>query len=293
MNKTKIISDYYNTNDSAKLYYEVHGDKGPIIVCSNGLACPINHWHNQVELFAKNHRVLVYDLRGHHKSSKGLIKKITMDLLARDISSIVKKEFGEKGKASFWGHSYGVPISLKVASLYPEVCNSLVLINGFYKNPFDEFINVKQGIEAIEALKIFSYSAPDLSRWLWSNIADSKFFAFISGITGGFNLERVPTEDIEIYTKAVASMNLQTFFNHFKALLRCDFTEEASNIKCPSLIIQGERDELIPKAQSIELSQIVQKGFYHEVKEGSHCTQLDVPIKLNSLIKEFLDKRVF
>jgi len=292
MNKTKKHSAYLTTNDSAKLYYEVHGDKGPILVLSNGLACPINHWHNQIEHFSKNYRVLAYDLRGHHKSSKGLIKKISIDLLANDIITILKKEFGDDEKASFWGHSYGVPIALKVASLHPKMCNSLVLVNGFYKSPFGEFISTKQAVEIIEVLKVFSYSAPELSKWSWETIADSKVFRTVTSLIGGFNAERMPVKDMEIYSKAVASMNLQSFFNHFKALLRFDFTDEAPLVKCPTLIIQGERDQLIPEHLNIELSELLQKSFFHKVKEGSHCTQLDVPIKLNSLIDEFLDKRV-
>lgn len=292
MKKTKRLSAYYTTPDSAKLYYEVHGESGPVLVFTNGVACPINHWHNQVEHFSKDHRVVVYDLRGHHKSGNGLIKKITMDLLAHDVMGIVESAFGADQTASFWGHSYGVPVSLKVASLKPKMCNSLVLVNGFYKNPFEDYLTTKQALELVEGLKIFSYSAPDFSKWLWSNGADSKFFRVITGWVGGFNAERMPVEDMEIYSKAVASMHLPTFFNHFKALLRFDFADEASQVRCPALVIHGERDELIPEAQNKELSLMVQKGFYHIMKEGSHCTQLDLPQRLNSLVEEFLEKRV-
>ena len=292
MRKTKRLSAHYITSDNAKLYYEVHGDSDPILVFNNGLACPINHWHNQIEYFSKNHRVLVYDLRGHHKSSSGLIKKITMDLLAHDVIGIVEEAFGADQRASFWGHSYGVPISLKVASLNSKICNSLVLVNGFYKNPFEKYLTTKQAVELIEGLKIFSYSAPELSKWLWSIGADSNFFRLITGWTGGFNTERIPIEDMEIYSKAVASIHLPTFFNHFKALLRFDFTDEVSQVECPSLVIHGERDELIPEAQNKELASMIQKGFFHNMKEGSHCTQLDLPQRLNSFVEEFLKKRV-
>ena len=292
MKRVKRLSAYYTTSDSARLYYEVHGDSGPILVFTNGIACPINHWHNQVEYFSKDYRVLIYDLRGHYKSGNGLIKKITMDLLAHDVMGIVEQAFGKGESASFWGHSYGVPVSLKVASLNPKICNSLVLVNGFYKNPFAEYLTTKQGVEAVEALKIFSYSAPDFSKWLWANATDSKAFRLISGWVGGFNTERMPIEDMEIYSKAVALMHLPSFFNHLKALLRFDFSDEASMIKCPSLVIHGERDELISESQNLELASMIQKGFYHNMKEGSHCTQLDLPHRFNDLVSEFLKTRV-
>ena len=294
MKKTKRLGAYYTTPDHAKLYYEVHGDSGPILVFTNGVGCPINHWHNQVEYFSKSHRVVVYDLRGHYKSNNGQIKKITIDLLAHDVMGIVEKAFddGPNPSASYWGHSYGAPVSLKVASLNPKGCNSLVLINGFYKNPFENYITTKQVVELIEGLKIFSNSAPELSKWVWSRGSDSKLFQIIAGWAGGFNSERIPIEDIEIYSKALASMDLPTFFNHFKALVRFNFTNEASQVECPTLVIHGERDELIPEKQNRELASMVQKGFYHNMKEGSHCTQLDLPKRLNSFVEDFLKTRV-
>lgn len=285
-------TSYFKTQDGASIYYEVYGTQGPIIVLNNGLACPINHWHEQIAFFSKSHRVLAYDLRGHHKSSNGQIKKITMGLLANDIMGVFKVAFPKDKKASFWGHSYGVPIALKVASLNSSMCDSLVLLNGFHKNPFSDYLELSQCIQIIESLKIFALSAPTLSKFLWSNTSDSNLFRTIAGWTGGFNLERAKIEDIEIYSKAVASMDLPTFFNHFKAMLRYDFTVDANNVPCRSLVIHGDRDTLIPEHQNKTLSSLLKDSIYLYVKEGSHCTQLDKPHYINSVVSEFIGQKL-
>lgn len=292
MNKINRKTANFITKDGASIYYEVYGNKGPIIVLNNGLACPINHWHEQISFFSKNHRVLAYDLRGHHKSTNGKLKKITMGLLASDIMAVFKVAFPNEKAASFWGHSYGVPIALKVAALNSNICESLVLINGFHKNPFNDYLEVSQCIQIIESLKIFALSAPTLSKFLWSNASDSNVFRALAGWTGGFNLERAKIEDIEIYSKAVASMDLPTFFNHFKAMLRYDFTVDASHVMCPSLVIHGDRDSLIPEHQNITLSSLIKNSSYLNVKEGSHCSQLDKPYYINSVISEFIGQRL-
>ena len=285
-------TSYFQTKDGASIYYEVHGTEGPIIVLNNGLACPINHWHEQITFFSKTHRVLAYDLRGHHKSTSGKIKKITMGLLAHDVMGVFKVAFPKDTKASFWGHSYGVPIALKVAALNSDMCASLVLLNGFHKNPFCDYLEVSQCINIIESFKIFALSAPTLSKFIWSNTSDSNLFRTLAGWTGGFNLERAKIEDIEIYSKAVASMDLPTFFNHFKAMLRYDFTLDAYHVGCPSLVIHGDRDTLIPEHQNTTLSSLLKNSTYLNVKEGSHCSQLDKPHYINSVISEFIGQKL-
>ncbi len=288
----KQKTSYIKTDDKAELYYEVHGTSGPVLVFSNGLACPINHWHNQIEHFSKNFRVLAYDLRGHHKSSRGLLKKITMDLLAHDLLKILDTAFPNESSALFFGHSYGVPISLKLAALAPEKCKALVLVNGFYKNPFSEVLDEKQIIDAVEAFKVFSLSAPRLTKWIWKNGVDSSFFRKTTGCLGGFNPERMPVKDMEIYSKAVASIDLQSFLNHFKALIRFNFSADSALVKCPTLIVHGERDQIIQESQNIELAEMIENSFYQKLSEGSHCTPLDVPVKLNKVIEDFIETRV-
>ncbi len=274
--------------DQTKIYYELYGDSGPIIVLTYGIACLMNHWHFQINDFAKDHQVLTYDLRGHHKSEMGLKENITTDLLAQDAVELLKALFPKNPKAHFWGHSLGAPISFRCASLYPESVKSIVLINGFYKNPFSEFLPTEQCIKLIDNLNIFTKTAPSLSKWLWTNSTNNPIFHYLAGVAGGFNLERINYKDIEIYSKGLSAIPLPNFFKHLKALIHFNGSSYFEQTTCPTLIVSGARDGITPIGQNKILAKSLSQSTFLEFLEGSHCTQLDLPIELNLKIREFL-----
>ncbi len=279
---------FFSTSDETSLYYELYGESGPVIVLSYGIACLMNHWHFQVDDFAKDHQVLMYDLRGHHKSEMGTTEDITIDLLAQDAVELLTHLFPENPKAHFWGHSFGAPISFRCASLFPDNVESIVLINGFYKNPFSDILSVEAGLKLIENLKTFAENAPSLSQWLWANSTDNLIFHYLAGVTGGFNLERTAYKDIEIYSKGLGAIALPNFFSNFKALIQFDGSSFFEETLCPALIVHGERDGIVPLDQNKILAECLPDATFVEFAEGSHCTQLDLPIELNQSIREFL-----
>ncbi|MGH1468502.1 MAG: alpha/beta fold hydrolase [Bdellovibrionales bacterium] len=281
----------FKASDETKIYYELYGESGPVIILSYGIACLMNHWHLQVEEFAKDHQVLMYDLRGHHKSEMGPAD-ITIELLAKDTVELLRFLFPKDPKAHFWGHSFGAPIAFRCASLFPENVESIVLINGFYKNPFSHILSVEAGLKIIDNLTVFAENAPDLSKWLWANSTDNLIFHYLAGVTGGFNLERTAYKDIEIYSKGLAALSLPNFFNNFKALLQFDGSGFFEDTLCPALIVHGERDGIVPLDQNKILAECLPNATFLEFAEGSHCTQLDLPIELNQAIRTFLKNRL-
>ena len=124
---------YFKALDGTPIYYEVRG-KGEPLVFIYGIACLMNHWHSQVEFFSKTHQVILFDIRGHHKSVPvNNINNFTYEHLAFDIKSLLKHLNIEK--AHMVGHSFGVPILLKTYEQFPEIFLSMTFINGFARNP--------------------------------------------------------------------------------------------------------------------------------------------------------------
>lgn len=284
-------SGFFKTTDQTKIYYELYGESGPVVVLTYGIACLMNHWHYQVEEFAKDHQVLMYDIRGHHKSDMGSTDVMTIDLLAQDCIELLDFVFDKTTSASFWGHSFGAPISLRCASLYPDRVSSLVMINGFYKNPFIEMLPTETCLQVIDGLATFAEEAPSFSQWLWSKGTDNLLFHYLAGVTGGFNLERVSYKDIEIYSKGLASIELPYFCRNFRALLEYDGAKYFEQTVCPTLVVHGERDGIVPLDQNNILSECLPNAQFVEFAEGSHCTQLDLPVELNKAVRSFLNQK--
>ena len=53
---------------SVKLYYEIHGDMGPFIVLTHGFSATSQMWRGQIEVLSKDHRLVLWDMRGHGRS---------------------------------------------------------------------------------------------------------------------------------------------------------------------------------------------------------------------------------
>ena len=60
---------YFTTKDNCKIYYEEHGSGEPLIFI-HGWSCNHKFFKYQVEEFAKDYRVILYDFRGHGQSDR-------------------------------------------------------------------------------------------------------------------------------------------------------------------------------------------------------------------------------
>ena len=55
------------TRGQAEIYYEVHGS-GPTILLTHGFSSTSHMWRGQIEPFAKDHTLILWDMRGHGKT---------------------------------------------------------------------------------------------------------------------------------------------------------------------------------------------------------------------------------
>jgi len=279
---------YYQAMDGTPIYYEVHG-KGEPIVFIYGIACLMNHWHPQVEFFSKTHQVILFDIRGHHKSVpvKNL-ENMTFEHLAFDLKGLLN-HLGHKS-AHVVGHSFGVPYQLKTFEQFPEIFKTLTLINGFARNPLKKLF----GLEFVEPLfqfvKAQHAKAPDLWNSLWRAMVDNPVAFQVAALSGGFNIKLTQFKDIEMYGRGVSRLELPLFFRLFEQLLNFDATNVLPSIDKPTLIIAGDRDFLTPPSYQKELVDQITGAEYVLVPYGSHCCQLDFPEFMNLKLRDFLSR---
>ena len=279
---------YYTTMDGTPIYYEVHG-KGEPIVFIYGIACLMNHWHPQVEFFSKTHQVILFDIRGHHKSVpvKNL-ENMTFEHLAFDLKGLLN-HLGHKS-AHVVGHSFGVPYQLKTFEQFPEIFKTLTLINGFARNPLKKLFGLEFVEPLFQFIKTQHAKSPDLWNSLWRAMVDNPVAFQVAALSGGFNIKLTQFKDIEMYGRGVSRLELPLFFRLFEQLLNFDATNVLSSIDKPALIIAGDRDFLTPPSYQKELVDQIHGSEYVLVPYGSHCCQLDFPEFMNLKLRDFLNR---
>ncbi|MCM2354181.1 MAG: alpha/beta hydrolase [Pseudobdellovibrio sp.] len=279
---------YYQAMDGTPIYYEVHG-KGEPIVFIYGIACLMNHWHPQVEFFSKTHQVILFDIRGHHKSVpvKNL-ENMTFEHLAFDLKGLLN-HLGHKS-AHVVGHSFGVPYQLKTFEQFPEIFKTLTLINGFARNPLKKLFGLEFVEPLFQFIKAQHAKAPDLWNSLWRAMVDNPVAFQVAALSGGFNIKLTQFKDIEMYGRGVSRLELPLFFRLFEQLLNFDATNVLPSIDKPTLIIAGDRDFLTPPSYQKELVDQITGAEYVLVPYGSHCCQLDFPEFMNLKLRDFLSR---
>lgn len=285
----------FESYDGTSIYYEERGAGKPIILCY-GLACLTNHWIHQIRYFSQNYRVIVFDYRGHHSSGTPADhSELSVDALVKDVRALMTHL--DLKQASFWGHSYGVQLLLRYYDLYPETVSNLVFINGFAKNPIHGMFGSILGPETISRVfRAFQEGyklAPAPITQFWKAAVTNPLSIPLAALAGGFNLNLTSIKDIEVYTRGVASLDVEIFMTLFEEMMDYDGTAVLEKINAPTLIISGSKDGVTPAAHQYEMHRKIRGSELLRVPYGSHCTQLDLPEFVNLRTEKFLQQHMY
>lgn len=286
MNEISKRTGAFESFDGTKIYYEVRGSGRPIFLCY-GLACLINHWTHQIRYFSREYQTIVFDYRGHHSSETPVNREnLSIDAICRDIKGLADHLGIES--ASFWGHSFGVQVLLRLYDMYPELVSNLVFINGFAANPIKGMFGVDALPTLFELFKEGYRNFPETLSRVWKTAVSSPLAIPLSSLAGGFNISLTAMKDIEVYSRGVAAMDLDLFITLFDQMMSYDGTPVLDRIEVPTLIISGSKDGVTPLSHQEKMHQRIRGSELMRVPYGSHCTQLDLPDFVNLRAEKFL-----
>ncbi|MFI2783399.1 alpha/beta fold hydrolase [Streptomyces sp. ALB3] len=94
--------------DGSRLHVELHGPQdAPAVVLAHGWTCNTRFWDAQVRDLAVDHRVVVYDQRGHGRSPEPGPGGYSTRALADDLEAVLRATLEPGRKAVLGGHSMG------------------------------------------------------------------------------------------------------------------------------------------------------------------------------------------
>ena len=142
-----------------------------------------------------------------------------------------------------------------VAALFPKSVKKLVTwgARGFYQK------------EDIEALEQFG----DVSRWPDKKIRDD-FMALYGA-------------EFQPMWSAFIDSSVQVYKNGGDL-----WKAELKKIQCPTLILHGERDFIVPPSHSVYLQQNITGARLHRYPDGKHAIHISHAEHLNNLVMQFL-----
>ncbi len=253
-----VIEEGYKNVNGVNHFYKIVGEGEPFILLHGGPGMYHDELFPFFLDFAKSRKVIFYDQRGNGQSTLEKIDSttFTVELMVEDLEEL-RKEFGID-KLNIIGHSWGGLLSMYYAVKYPDNVKRLILVDAAP-------VNTELLIKCYE--KQISMFEPEELKYvqeLWNSeeylAGNPKTHNEAMRISEGtvFSNKSV----IDDYMK-VAAFNESTAKNAVllndlatQMKLNIQVQDRLSNIKCPTLIINGEDDFIVEEAYKLTNSLI-------------------------------------
>jgi pimeloyl-ACP methyl ester carboxylesterase len=223
------VGHFFDVGDT-KLYYEVYGSGRPLLLLHGGVYGYIGEYRQFIPRLAEDFQVICMATRGHGKSGMGEAP-FTYTQRAGDAYKVLRSI--TKDSAVVIGFSDGGYSGLKLAALFPDAVRKLVAIGA--GNKLND-----------PTVKKYDYTPEKLMQY------DSSFFA------GRLKLMPEPErwrESLERLNRLYneEAMGVETF----------------ETIKCPVLVMAGDRDNDVPVEQAVKCAKAIH-GSQLSIIPGCH-----------------------
>jgi pimeloyl-ACP methyl ester carboxylesterase len=269
------------TNDGARLSVIDVGEGPPLVILPAWSNAAIEYRHQIVE-FARDHRVIAVDMRGHGESEK-VECGYRVSRLAADLEGVLAEL--DVREATLIGHSMGCSVIWAHHDLYgPQRTAALVLVD----QPATQLI--QPWWSERERLKFGCNQTPEdlldlCARLAGSDGAQERQALFTSVFSPGFprsELEPILTEIARMPARHAASLML----DHATR----DWRDVIGRIRLPTLVVGGRASLFSVESQAWIAEQI--PGAHLEIFEqdegGSHFMIMENPGRFSSVVREFL-----
>tara|TARA_R110002072_G_scaffold288917_1_gene455582 strand:- start:275691 stop:276575 length:885 start_codon:yes stop_codon:yes gene_type:complete len=260
-----------------------------VLVFNYGLVCSNSHWEKQIPFFhALGYKILLHDYRFHFSSSSSdSIDDCNFKGIINDLHDLMNEL--KISNSIMIGHSMGVNITLEYAYRYPERVDSMILISGTVLPPQDIMFDTNTMELITPYIEWFSNTYPKIHEKLWTTSYLNPVIRFMVR-KGGFNMEKVPDEFIQIYMKRIGELSPDIFLKLLNEMKEHDIAGRLSAIKVKALVIGGDKDQVIPNYLQDILIDRLENSELYIVKDGSHVPQADFPESINQRIFQFIEK---
>jgi 3-oxoadipate enol-lactonase len=261
------------TPDQLDLYYEVQGNpkSAETLVFLNGLTQSTLAWFFFLPYFKERYKIILLDFIFQGQSSKSGSWR-TFDQHAADVRAVLEQESIQK--ATLVGLSYGSLVAQHFAVLYPKRLHKLALLSTFaHKTPYYDAIELSWW----RALELGGYNL--MLDIMLPSVLSENYFAN-------------PVIPIQTMKEARKETNesSEAIFNLMRATKeREDYRKQLENIKTPTLIIQGEKDLLLPVHLAKEVQKHIPGSVLKVIPHAGHTLNLEHVHEVCGEIKKFME----
>jgi pimeloyl-ACP methyl ester carboxylesterase len=286
--------------NGVRLHY-VHGGSGPLILFLHGFPEFWYAWKDQLAEFASDHHAVAPDLRGFNLSEKPTgVEDYRAAVLIEDIRALAARLNGGKPFVLV-GHDWGGALAWGFAIKYPDLVRKLVIINAPHPGVFDRELTSNPAQQKASQYMLFFRS-----ERAESVLAADRYAALRRIFDGLRRQGRFTDADEQAYLDAWSQPGALTGgLNYYRAARVGPPAGEPASpeapapmsqsigtpylvVRCPTLVIWGERDDALLTGNLDGLDRYVSHLTIERIPEGSHWVVHEFPERINAVIRGFL-----
>jgi len=253
---------FVKTQDGVEIFYKDWGPRdAQVIAFHHGWPLSADDWDNQMLFFlSKGYRVVAHDRRGHGRSSQ-VSEGHDMDHYAADASAVA--EHLDLKNAVHIGHSTGGGEVARYVAKFGQPqgrVSKAVLVSSVPpmmvkadSNPGGAPMEVFDGLRAALAANRAQF---------YIDLAAGPFY--------GFNRSgaKVSQGTIDNWWRQGMMGSAKAHYEGIKAFSETDQTEDLKSFTVPTLVTQGDDDQIVPYKNAVELQAKLVKNAKVKIYEG-------------------------
>jgi pimeloyl-ACP methyl ester carboxylesterase len=250
------------------------------VVFIHGLSGSWQNWLEQLPVFARDHRVIAFDLPGFGASEMPR-ERITISGYGRFVDALLD-ELGVSS-AAVVGNSMGGFIGIEIAIRFPERIERLVLVSAAGLSI--EYLRNERALAVLGALgnRLAAYSGWVASRsdaLARRPVARRAIFGIVA-----HRPDRLPSP---LVAEQVRGSGKPAFIPALDALTDYPIRDRLGEIACPTLIVWGAEDKLVPARDADEFARLIPNSRKVVWAQTGHVAMLERPGAFNALVQAFL-----
>ncbi|MGA7703831.1 MAG: alpha/beta hydrolase [Solirubrobacteraceae bacterium] len=255
--------------------------EGDPIVFVHGLSGSWPNWLEQLPVFARTHRVIAMDLPGFGHSPMPN-QDITISGYARILDGLCNVLAIDA--ATVVGNSMGGFVSAELAIAFPQRVERLVLVSA-------AGISTYQHREVQRLEPYLRRLAPMLAAYTGWTAARSDWIARRPGLrnmTLGTVTRHPSRLPAALAAEQLRGAGKPGFMQALRANIDYPIAERLPEIACPTLIVWGAEDKIIPVGDADMFERLIPNSRKVVFEGTGHVAMLERPTAFNELLEQFM-----
>jgi pimeloyl-ACP methyl ester carboxylesterase len=190
---------------------------------------------------------------------------------------------------TLFGHSTGGFCALALAAHHPERVRRLVSISGFARGRWTGILGIYQraarlgwaGETYVKTMFRLLMPHPTLYRWAMQ---------FYAADAHALYAHPDITEAVQRNFPPYRQLDLDALLPYFRCMPEIDITPQLAAIQAPTLVVAGERDPIVPPAQSLTLAEQIPQADLAMLPGAGHLPFLERPAEYHRQVSAWLSQ---